>query len=981
MADSLTPPATLITSPKSSDAVNPNPAPDPQPVASITHLQPLPPPHLQPQLSSTLLQPNPNPNPSQNPNFFGYAPSPIPGAVLPLQPSFRPLPPFNHNYQSQAQGVQPPGVNGAGGSFHVAPPPMMQYQIPPNQGLRPYAPMPNGYAPPGSVRPLGGGKSSGSYKDCFLSMGSRHFYQLSASWPCIKVFCSAGDSIHAYGMPRYPSPYPTLGRPTFLPRPPGAIGVLPAVSRPLVPGMRPLGPPVLLRPPVIPAVTPAEKPLTTIYVSKIPITADNEFMLSLLKFCGPVKSWKRPQDLRNGTPKGFGFCEFESAEGVLRALRLLSKFNLDGQELALIVDQATTEYLARYVEKKTENSKKLKENQSGFGDIANEDSEPKEPSKEDAKNDNPEKKESRDMATFGIVTDEDKAADREALDKLKSTTEEWLKTRPPLPPPPPPPLQSAADGNGHSNDLPAKSRDGDSDVDLAKSDTGEDKNGDETTSDIKTTGELDKPESSPDRKRYDRRGRDNRDNRDKFEKEREIDRYEREAERERVRKEREQRRKIEDAERVYEETLKEWEYREKEKERQRSHVKDREKERERKRKKEILYDEEEEDDDSRRRSRRSVLEEKRKRRQREKDDDMADRLLEEEEIVEEAKRRAEEEQQQRDSLIHLPTDVTTGDEKAAWAEQSTTAIHNKPDNQDNQGNSSDHEDDMMMDDDVVMPNGTHEEPAMAPVTESDIQQSCSAQPRKLGFGLAGSGKRSTVPSVFNEEDDDEEGKDKKMRPLVPIDYSTEEIQAVQQTTVSGTTPPNLAAAAEFAKRISNVSSKEEKSDNREREKSGRRSHDRDRSSHRDKDRNDENRTKEESKGKANDRHKDRDHGVDKVKTPDNKKLLDAKQLIDMIPKTKEELFSYEINWAVYDKHELHEKMRPWITKKITEFLGEEEKSLIDYIVSSTREHMNASDMLEQLQSILDEEAELFILKMWRMLIFEIKKVETGLSFR
>jgi hypothetical protein len=27
----------------------------------------------------------------------------------------------------------------------------------------------------------------------------------------------------------------------------------------------------------------------------------------------------------------------------------------------------------------------------------------------------------------------------------------------------------------------------------------------------------------------------------------------------------------------------------------------------------------------------------------------------------------------------------------------------------------------------------------------------------------------------------------------------------------------------------------------------------------------------------------------------------AKQLIDMIPKTKEELFSYEIDWAVYDK--------------------------------------------------------------------------------
>lgn len=54
-----------------------------------------------------------------------------------------------------------------------------------------------------------------------------------------------------------------------------------------------------------------------------------------MKLCGPVKSWKRAQDPTDGTPRGFGFCEFESAEGVLRALRLLSKLNVDGQELVV----------------------------------------------------------------------------------------------------------------------------------------------------------------------------------------------------------------------------------------------------------------------------------------------------------------------------------------------------------------------------------------------------------------------------------------------------------------------------------------------------------------------------------------------------------------------------------------------------------------------------------------------------------------------
>jgi RNA-binding protein 25 len=46
-----------------------------------------------------------------------------------------------------------------------------------------------------------------------------------------------------------------------------------------------------------------------------------------------------------------------------------------------------------------------------------------------------------------------------------------------------------------------------------------------------------------------------------------------------------------------------------------------------------------------------------------------------------------------------------------------------------------------------------------------------------------------------------------------------------------------------------------------------------------------------------DRDKDRQ---DKPKS-ENKKIVDAKQLIDMIPRTKEELFSYDINWSIYEK--------------------------------------------------------------------------------
>ncbi|OMO52786.1 hypothetical protein COLO4_36971 [Corchorus olitorius] len=811
MADAPSSPATLDPSTNSQskpDSDNPNPQPDPPP--SSTSSAPL---QSNPNPSAPLLSPQP---PPAIPSYLAV-PQPISGAppaVAPAPPSFRPVPLFSPLPNFQAPGVQPPGVSAAPGSA----PHLMQFQVPPGQvpnpALRQFAPIPNGYATvPGAV------------------------HQGTMPPP---------------GLVRYP--YPAMIRPAFPPRPPGAIGVIPAVSRPHIPGV------------------PAEKPQTTVYIGKIAPTVDNDFMLSILRLCGPVKSWKRAQDPTNGTPKGFGFFEFESAEGVLRALRLLNKFNIDGQELVLNVNQATRDYLERYVKMKVENAKKLSEAQAagaekeGENAVGDEKTESSTPSIEDPKKDSDTgNKENIDIANSGIVTDEDREADREASEKLSSMIEERLKTNP-LPPPPP---QGAPDGSGKSSsDLPAESRDGDSDVDAMRNDGAEGKNDDENTSESKATTENDRPgTSSPDR-RHDRRSRD----------------------------------------------------REQDFKREKEH-----------------------------------------------------RIKEEKEIAE-AKKRAEEEQlhlqqQQRDAIRLLTGRIANGGEKTVLAEEVCPAPKDKSIEQHHECELS-HENQIPGDRNIQ--NGSVDESNMASVAASDTRQSGNAPARKLGFGLVGSGKRTTVPSVFHEEEDDDAQKEKKMRPLVPIDYSTEELQAVQPDGP----PPNLVAAAEFAKRISNVNSKDEKPDG-ERERSRHKSS-------RDRDRNDDsnNRTRDDSKEKVADhRDRDREHGPDKVKNTENQKLLDAKQLIDMIPKTKEELFSYEINWDVYDQHALHERMRPWISKKITEFLGEEEKTLVDYIVSSTQEHVKASQMLELLQSILDEEAEMFVLKMWRMLIFEIKKVETGLAIR
>lgn len=53
-----------------------------------------------------------------------------------------------------------------------------------------------------------------------------------------------------------------------------------------------------------------------------------------------------------------------------------------------------------------------------------------------------------------------------------------------------------------------------------------------------------------------------------------------------------------------------------------------------------------------------------------------------------------------------------------------------------------------------------------------------------------------------------------------------------------------------------------------------------------------------------------------------------------VSQDREELFAYEINWQVVEAHNIiQSKMRPWIVKKIIEYLGEEEKTLTEFILT------------------------------------------------
>jgi len=127
------------------------------------------------------------------------------------------------------------------------------------------------------------------------------------------------------------------------------------------------------------------------------------------------------------------------------------------------------------------------------------------------------------------------------------------------------------------------------------------------------------------------------------------------------------------------------------------------------------------------------------------------------------------------------------------------------------------------------------------------------------------------------------------------------------------------------------------------------------------------------------KHEGREEKEEKEKE-DLTVILDAKAkaqaVIDKIPTVKSELFKFEINWdSVSENKIVEEKMRPWVKKKIIEYLGEEEQTLIDYICKKLTEHTPPDQLLELLLLVLEDEASDFVIRMWRMLIYNILMIQ------
>ncbi|XP_033210476.1 RNA-binding protein 25 isoform X2 [Belonocnema kinseyi] len=127
--------------------------------------------------------------------------------------------------------------------------------------------------------------------------------------------------------------------------------------------------------------------------------------------------------------------------------------------------------------------------------------------------------------------------------------------------------------------------------------------------------------------------------------------------------------------------------------------------------------------------------------------------------------------------------------------------------------------------------------------------------------------------------------------------------------------------------------------------------------------------KEEANAKA---------GKEENSKSQEEKRKHIKSLIDKIPTDKNALFGYQLDWAIIDNTLMEKRIRPWINKKIIEYIGEPEPTLVDFICSKVMAGSSPQGILDDVQMVLDEEAEVFVVKMWRLLIYEVEAKKMGL---
>ncbi|MCJ1391756.1 hypothetical protein MMC18_004621 [Xylographa bjoerkii] len=112
---------------------------------------------------------------------------------------------------------------------------------------------------------------------------------------------------------------------------------------------------------------------------------------------------------------------------------------------------------------------------------------------------------------------------------------------------------------------------------------------------------------------------------------------------------------------------------------------------------------------------------------------------------------------------------------------------------------------------------------------------------------------------------------------------------------------------------------------------------------------------------------------------DEERTQAARQLAADIPSEKDGLWKWPVKWDFVDETVLSEQLKPFVEKKIVEYLGVQEQMLVEVVEEHIRKRGGPQELVEQLEGALDDEAEVLVKKLWRMIIFFSESEKRGLS--
>ncbi|XP_055721578.1 RNA-binding protein 25-like isoform X2 [Salvelinus fontinalis] len=768
-------------------------------------------------------------------------------------------------------------------------------------------------------------------------------------------------------------------------------------------------------------------PTTTVFVGNISEKASDMLVRQLLAKCGLVLSWKRVQGA-SGKLQAFGFCEYKEPESTLRSLRLLHELLLGDKKLLVKVDAKTKAQLEEWKAKKrsanggakSEDGPKEEEDEEEVLDedtkrrdqivkgaieglireFGSELNAPSQDGDNQPRKKKREKKEEEDINVMDMEDDKRDLISRE-ISKFRDTHKKLEEEK------------GKKEQERQEIDKDRRERDKERERERERRDREREKEREKE----KERNDNKERERDRDRDRIDRDRERTRERGDRGERERVKERsrevskdrsgsrersrdekkHDREEDQEEAYERRKLERKMRDKEVAYQERLKNWEMRERkkardyDKENQREDERRREMTKEGKRLKEFLEDYDDDKDDLkyyrgsalqkrlRDREKETELDERDRKREKEEHDQIRQRLLAEghpdpeaelQRMEEEAERRRqppvkpepEEEVQQekpnrdREHREHRERehrerehhrDRRGGGGGGGGADRPPLQ-HLQPQSDDDLEEGEELDDCDREDSSDARPN-PNLKPTMRPITSAPSVSSGSG-----GATPNSPGNESPCGIIIPHENSPEARPTEEQHPKVGLSLKLG----------AGASPNHQIHTGSKRKKLSNVDSVFNKFGEEEADEAPRR-------------------RKLVPLDYGED---DKSLGLDGAEVPGGKggpnteeKRKHIRSLIEKIPTARPDLFNYPLDWTAVDSTLMERRIRPWINKKIIEYIGEEEATLVDFVCSKVMSHGTPQGILDDVAMVLDEEAEVFIVKMWRLLIYETEAKKIGLG--